>query len=69
MDIKANITMSKFNETIVETRILKSKTYKGSVKELYDLDDVPSERVCKKEYDWGNYATVGTLLSWRILGE
>lgn len=36
---------------------------------LYNLDEIPNEKYCKENYSWGDRATVGTLLSWRVLGE
>ena len=39
------------------------------IKVLYNLKETPTERECKKSYNWGKLATVGTFLSWAVIGE
>lgn len=39
------------------------------IKVLYNLKEIPTEMQCKKRYDWGKFATVGTFLSWAVIGE
>lgn len=48
----------------------KDLVVRKGVKKLYDLENVPNERevykICK---NWGNLATLGTILSWAVMGE
>lgn len=52
--------------------ILASKdlVVRKGVKQLYDLDEIPSPKeVGKICENWGELATIGTILSWAVMGE
>ena len=48
----------------------KDLVVRKGIKKLYDLNTVPTVKevytICKK---WGNLATIGTILSWAVMGE
>ena len=48
----------------------KDLVVRKGVQKLYDLSSVPTVRevytICQK---WGNLATIGTILSWAVMGE
>ena len=50
---------------------IKDLGVKKGIKILYDLPDIPKERDAIKAYNnnWGDLATIGTLLSWNVLEE
>lgn len=50
---------------------IKDLGVKKGIKILYDLPDLPKEKDAINAYsnNWGNLATIGTLLSWNVLEE
>jgi DNA-3-methyladenine glycosylase II len=50
---------------------IKDLGVKKGIKILYDLPDLPKERLAISDYsdNWGDLATIGTLLSWNVLEE
>ncbi len=48
---------------------VKDLAVRKGIKILYNLKEVPNEKECYQLCNWGEYATVGTILAWRVLGE